>query len=170
MESRDLFFMESEVNKTWYIRLIIEHYWDGTIDDDGLFARIRRSWSEPRNTLRAENEERKIKSAVHDVLKPYRGRFEAAGVKISVSFNFDGKEKRPLNDNYHYNALFKLKRMDDGTEDEIEFPLLRVVRGLKEYRPIPIKNALSQIEEIFKEELSEIYDENDTAVSSQNEE
>ena len=99
------------------------------------------------------------------MLKPYRGRFEAAGINISVSFNYEGEEKRPLNDNYHYNALFKLKWMDDGTEDEIEFSLLRVVRGKKEYRPIPIKNALREIEEILSEELSELSEENRIAFS-----
>ena len=169
MESRNLFFMKSEVNKTWYIRRIIEHYWDGTIDDDGLLARWRRRRAEPKNTFRADGEERKVKSEAHEVLKRYRGEFEALGVKLSVKFTYDGEEKRPLNDNYHYNALIKLKETDDGEEDEVEVPLLRVVRGHKEYRPIPIKNALSEIEEILEEELRWITEENEAAVSSSDE-
>ena len=152
MESRNLFFMESEVNKTWYIRRIIEHYWDGTIDDDGLLARWRRRRAEPKNTFRADGEERKVKSEAHEVLKRYRGEFEALGVKLSVKFTYDGEEKRPES-NYEYRVNLIFIGHGEDEKSEIETPLLRVIRGKKEFRPMAVRGAFDELEEILREEL-----------------
>lgn len=151
MKGGRAFFMESRVNKTWYIRRIIEHYWDGTIDDDGFLARWRRRRAEPKNTFRADAEERKVKSAVHEVIKRYRGGFEASGVKLSVKFTYDGEEKRPES-NYEYRANLIFRGHGDDETAEIETPLLRVVRGKKEFRPMAIRDAFDELEEILKEE------------------
>lgn len=153
MEGRALFFMDNYVNKTWYIRRVIEHYWDGTIEDDSFFARMRRNRSAPRSTVRAESEERAVKTAVHDVLKRYRKEYESVGVMLNVSVSYDGEEKRPAS-NYDYTATLILKGQNNEQIENIDISVLRVIRGKKEYRPIHLKSALDEVEEILKEELA----------------
>ncbi len=134
---------------------VIEKYWDDTIDDDGFFARRRRAKTAPRDPSAANEAERKMKGSVHEVLKRYADDFGDCGISLKVEFSYGGEIKRP-NNNYIFEMSLTLcgTRKDDLVT--FELPLLKVIRGKKEYRPKVLKDALSEIEAVLAEELKNL--------------
>jgi hypothetical protein len=73
-------------------------------------------------------------------------------VKLSVKFTYDGEEKRPES-NYEYRVNLIFIGHGEDEKSEIETPLLRVIRGKKEFRPMAVREAFDELEEILREEL-----------------
>lgn len=166
VEGKKRFYMQSEIQKSWRTKHLIEKYYDGAIDNclfETKKSKNRIKLDKSYSTEEVTSMEREMKAMTKKCIAPFHNEIvqydlELRKKYIYVTSDFIELNSRPL-EAYTYTVLLEISRPGEKDEDKIwaiSVDLIRVRLGRNAFKGVKNKNALCELEQTLTDTINSI--------------